>query len=164
MAKLIKLAKMAGVMHEADHAYSIQSTWWLHRLATDVPLIHSLLSICPVLLPITSNCRIFSFILWSGLSYVRALTICLLLVYFVSAAGCHCIDSPDRSGISFLSGFANLNLVPRATCDPAQDQPPSQGFVRSSAIKRLEPQTNPFEAPPRSWQICRHFEFIIYFD
>ena len=23
MAKLIKLAKMAGVMHEADHAYSI---------------------------------------------------------------------------------------------------------------------------------------------
>ena len=27
MAKLIKLAKMAGVMHEADHAYSIWSTW-----------------------------------------------------------------------------------------------------------------------------------------
>ena len=27
MAKLIKLAKMAGVMHEADHAYSIRSTW-----------------------------------------------------------------------------------------------------------------------------------------
>ena len=25
--KLIKLAKMAGVMHEADHAYSIRSTW-----------------------------------------------------------------------------------------------------------------------------------------
>ena len=24
---LIKLAKMVGVMHEADHAYSIQSTW-----------------------------------------------------------------------------------------------------------------------------------------
>ena len=22
-----KLAKMVGVMHEADHAYSIQSTW-----------------------------------------------------------------------------------------------------------------------------------------
>ena len=28
MAKLIKLAKMAGVMHEADHAYFIQNTWW----------------------------------------------------------------------------------------------------------------------------------------
>ena len=39
MVKLIKLAKMAGVMHEADHVYSIRSTWWLHRLATDVPFI-----------------------------------------------------------------------------------------------------------------------------
>ena len=39
MVKLIKLAKMAGVMHEANHAYSIQSTWLLHRLATDVPFI-----------------------------------------------------------------------------------------------------------------------------
>ena len=27
MAELIKLAKMASVMHEADHAYSIRSTW-----------------------------------------------------------------------------------------------------------------------------------------
>ena len=26
-AELIKLAKMASVMHEADHAYSILSTW-----------------------------------------------------------------------------------------------------------------------------------------
>ena len=39
MAKLIKLAKMAGVMHEADHTYSIRNTWLLHRLATDVPFI-----------------------------------------------------------------------------------------------------------------------------
>ena len=39
MVKLIKLAKMAGVMHEADHAYSIRSTWCLHRLAADVPFI-----------------------------------------------------------------------------------------------------------------------------
>ena len=39
MAKLIKLAKMVGVKNEADHAYSIWSTWWLHRLATDVPFI-----------------------------------------------------------------------------------------------------------------------------
>ena len=36
MAELINLAKMAGVMHEADHAYSIRSTW---LLATDVPFI-----------------------------------------------------------------------------------------------------------------------------
>ena len=48
MAKLIKLAKMAGVMHEADHAYSIRSTWWLHRLATDVPFIA-----CVINLPCT---------------------------------------------------------------------------------------------------------------
>ena len=27
MAELIKLAKMAGVMHEADHAYPIWITW-----------------------------------------------------------------------------------------------------------------------------------------
>ena len=26
------------------------------------------------------------------MSHVRTLTICLLLVYFVSAAGCHCFD------------------------------------------------------------------------
>ena len=39
MLKLIKLAKMASVMHEADHNYSIRSTWLLHRLATDVPFI-----------------------------------------------------------------------------------------------------------------------------
>ena len=39
MLELIKLAKMAGVMHEEDHAYSIWSTWWLHRLATKVPFI-----------------------------------------------------------------------------------------------------------------------------
>ena len=51
MAKLIKLAKMAGVMHEADHAYSIQSTWWLHWLATDVPFIA-----CVINLPCTFNC------------------------------------------------------------------------------------------------------------
>ena len=30
MPELIKLAKMVGVMHEADHVYSIQSTWYLH--------------------------------------------------------------------------------------------------------------------------------------
>ena len=39
MLKLVKLAKMAGVMHDADHSYSIRSTWWMHRLATDVPFI-----------------------------------------------------------------------------------------------------------------------------
>ena len=50
MAKLMKLAKMTGVMHEADHAYSIRSTWWLHRLATNVPFIA-----CVINLPCTFN-------------------------------------------------------------------------------------------------------------
>ena len=27
MAELIELAEIVGVMHETDHAYSIQSTW-----------------------------------------------------------------------------------------------------------------------------------------
>ena len=48
MAKIIKLAEMAGGMCEADHAYSIRSTWWLHRLATDVPFIA-----CVINLPCT---------------------------------------------------------------------------------------------------------------
>ena len=39
MIELIKLAKMASVMHEADHTYSIRSTLWLHQLATNVPFI-----------------------------------------------------------------------------------------------------------------------------
>ena len=33
-----------------------------------------------------------------GLSYLRILTICLLLVYFVSAAGCHCFDLYELDG------------------------------------------------------------------
>ena len=48
MAELKKLAKMAGVMLEADHAYSIRSTWSLHQLATDVPFI-----VCVINLPCT---------------------------------------------------------------------------------------------------------------
>ena len=63
MVKLIKLAKMAGVMHEADQAYSIQSTWRLHRLATDVPFIACVINLPCIFLPITWSCRIFSFIL-----------------------------------------------------------------------------------------------------
>ena len=48
MAKLIKLGKMVGVMHEADHAYSIWSTWLLHLLTTNVPFIA-----CVINLPCT---------------------------------------------------------------------------------------------------------------
>ena len=53
---------MAGVMHEADHAYSIQSTWWLHWLATDAPFIAYVINL-PCTLPITWNFQ-FYFMIW----------------------------------------------------------------------------------------------------
>ena len=55
MAELIKLAKMVGVMYEADRAYSIWNTQSLRRFALDVPFT---LLIRLVLLPITWICRI----------------------------------------------------------------------------------------------------------
>ena len=91
MTELIKLAKIKGVMHEADHAYSIRSTCtlWSHWLATDVafigPVINSPSSF-------TYYLDLSNFNLESGLLYFRVFTICLL---FVSAAGCHCFDLTD---------------------------------------------------------------------
>ena len=51
---------------------------------------------CVINSPSTFTCYLdlLNFISESGLSYFRVLTICLLLVYFVSAAGCHCFDPP----------------------------------------------------------------------
>ena len=43
---------MAGVMHEADHAYSIRSTWWLHRLATYVPFIAYVINLPSIFYPL----------------------------------------------------------------------------------------------------------------
>ena len=57
MAELLKLAKIAGVMHEADHAYSIRSSWRLHQLATDVPFIAYVIN-SPCTFRITWICRI----------------------------------------------------------------------------------------------------------
>ena len=89
MAELIKLAKMAGVVNEADHAYSIRSTWWLHRLATDVTFIACVINwSCTFIYYLDLS----NFISESELSYCRVLTTCLLLVYFVGAAGCPCFD------------------------------------------------------------------------
>ena len=65
-AELIKLAKMVGVMHGADHAYSIWSFWWLHRLATDVPSIACVIN---SLSTFAYNLNLSSFVLESGLSY-----------------------------------------------------------------------------------------------
>ena len=39
MAEWIKFAKIAGVIHQADQAYSIQSIRRLHQLATDILFI-----------------------------------------------------------------------------------------------------------------------------
>ena len=53
MVKSIKLAKMAGVMHEADHAYDY---------AYDHDHDHACVINLPcIFLPITWSCRIFSF-------------------------------------------------------------------------------------------------------
>ena len=43
------------------------------------------------------------------MSYVRTLTICLLLVYFVSAAGCHCFDLCRRA----ILGYEGFPEVPQ---------------------------------------------------
>ena len=69
MAESLKLAKMAGVMQEADHAYSIRSTWLLHRLATDVPFIA-----CVVNSPSTFTyyLDLSNFVSESGLSYFKS--------------------------------------------------------------------------------------------
>ena len=88
-AESIKLAKMAGVMHEADHAYSIRSTWWLHWLASDVPSIACVINSQSIFV---CNLDLSNFLLESGLWCFLFLSVCLLLVYFVSAAGCHCFD------------------------------------------------------------------------
>ena len=44
---------------------------------------------------IVCNLDLSNFFLESGLWYFLFLSICLLLVYFVSAAGCHCFDLKD---------------------------------------------------------------------
>ena len=87
MAGLIKLADMAGVMHEAIHTYST-------LLAADVPFIARVINS-----PSTSACYLdlSNFHLEPELLYFKVLSICLLLVCFVSAAGFHCFDFDRRS-------------------------------------------------------------------
>ena len=65
MAKLIKLAKMAGVMQETDHTYSIRSTWLLHRLATDVPFIARVINLpCTLNRYLDMSSLQFCFMIW----------------------------------------------------------------------------------------------------
>ena len=65
-AELIKLAKMAGVTHEVDHAYSIWSTRWSHRLATDVPSIACVINWQSIFV---KNLNLSNFLIESGLQY-----------------------------------------------------------------------------------------------
>ena len=65
-AELIKLARMAGVMHEADHVYSIRNTWSLHRLATDVSSIACAINRQSIFV---NNLDLSDFLLESGLPY-----------------------------------------------------------------------------------------------
>ena len=81
----MKLAKMAGVTRDADHTYSIRSTWWLYRLANDLPFVACARS---VLLLITWIYHIF--VRKTRLSYFSVLSFCLMFFSFVNAAGCHC--------------------------------------------------------------------------
>ena len=137
LAELIKFAKMADVVHEADHTYSIQSTWWLHQLAADVPFIACIICLpstftdyldlwlhqlaadvpfiaCIICLPstFTDYLDLLCFILESGLSYFRVLIVCLLLVYFVIAAGCHCFDCLSSWCFRIKQNHLGLNRAP----------------------------------------------------
>ena len=89
-AELIKLAKMADVRHEANHAYPIRSTWKLHCLAADVPFVACVINLPSIF---AYYLGLSNFLLESGQPYFRHLSVCLLFVCFVSAAGCHCFDS-----------------------------------------------------------------------
>ena len=88
MVELIKLPKMAGVMHEVDHTYSTT-----HLVIALISYQCTIDSLC-----FNSPCTFIycldlsNFILEVRLSCFRVLINCLLLVYFVSAAGCHCCD------------------------------------------------------------------------
>ena len=89
MAELIKLAEMAGVMYEADQANSGDYINYVLIIIIDYLFIARVINSPSTF---TYYLDLSNFISESGLSYFLILTICLLLVYFVSAAGCHCFD------------------------------------------------------------------------
>ena len=51
------------------------------------------------------------------MSYVRTLAICLLLVYFVGAAGCHCFDLSRKSSDCEIYVVLNRNIEMKITTD-----------------------------------------------
>ena len=92
----------------------IRVTWWLHWLTTNAPLIA-----CVINSPSAFLCylNLSIFILESGLSYFKVLTICFLLVYFVNVAGCHFFYFNEfdnlgsgKSSLFFVSGWIKLKF------------------------------------------------------
>ena len=57
--------------------------------ATDVPFIACVINSLSIFV---CSLDLSNFLLESGLSYFLVLSVCLLLVCFVSAAACHCFD------------------------------------------------------------------------
>ena len=89
----------------------------LHRLATDVPFIACVINSPSVWIRIVMIYRLknityyldsSNFILDSGLSLFGVLTICLLLVYFGSAAGCHCFDLQKSEFLKGRQGWIRI--------------------------------------------------------
>ena len=76
-------------MHETVLTYCIQGIWWLHRSATTVSFIASVVDLLSI---IGYNLDLSNFLWEFGLSYFLVFTICLLLVCFVIDAGCQCFD------------------------------------------------------------------------
>ena len=93
---------------------SVEMIFILMDLPTAKLIKLSVLLICLVFFTHYLELSNFSFILRSGMSCVRTLNICLLLVYFVSAAGCHCFDLKCQSCLHSL--YLVTIVTPQRRC------------------------------------------------
>ena len=90
MAKLTKLAKMAGVIHEADHGLLYPE----HLVIASISyrcINHGLcFQFAMYFYPLLGIVEFLALFYDLDCQYFRILTICLLLVYIVCAAGLAC--------------------------------------------------------------------------
>ena len=71
------------------------------------------------------------------MSYVRTLTICLLLVYFVSAAGCHCFDLiVSEMWVIEVCVFMLILYVAGKKCQPQHKTMEKQNFQKLIILKQ----------------------------
>ena len=65
------------------------------------------------------------------MSHVGTLTICLLLVYFVGASGCHCFDlSLSKLNKKLFQGsLQRLYFDKHTTAAPQEDPPPTRKII-----------------------------------